>query len=340
MNSAYVKAVETQAQWLRWTREYGYEEITESQYDAVPVYEMALETGDTYFMNKKFCSLVDHARRTVPDDLAFDMSWVLSKRGFLWLEEPFNCPNFGLLPGSVEKVVDIVAREQNIHWRDDATKNEVVEKKEIGINIKAIGWLPCTRVTDLADGKRCGKLAIGDDEAEGVIFLCFHEFTQGGYGMWSYFTLKPGDKVMDRIREFEEKTTKGGGEYKREGATDEMHEIRWVYTALYLMSQRLAVQVHAPVDRHTKRRAQRENRSVPDAIKVISLRKLEEARKKSEGEPNPVDWQWQWEVRGHWRNQFYAAANEHRPVFIEAYIKGPNDKPLKPVQPKFFAAVR
>ena len=36
-----------------------------------------------------------------------------------------------------------------------------------------------------------------------------------------------------------------------------------------------------------------------------------------------IDWNWQWEVRGHWRNQFYAATNTHKPVFVEAYMKGP-----------------
>jgi hypothetical protein len=45
-------------------------------------------------------------------------------------------------------------------------------------------------------------------------------------------------------------------------------------------------------------------------------------------------------VRGHWRNQFYPVENVHRPVFIESYIKGPPDKPIKPLGHKIFKAVR
>jgi hypothetical protein len=41
-----------------------------------------------------------------------------------------------------------------------------------------------------------------------------------------------------------------------------------------------------------------------------------------------VDWSHRWIVQGHWRNQWYARAGEHRPKWIDPYPKGPEDKPL------------
>lgn len=41
------------------------------------------------------------------------------------------------------------------------------------------------------------------------------------------------------------------------------------------------------------------------------------------------DWQYQWLVRGHWRNQWYPSLGEHRQVWINPYVKGPDDRPLK-----------
>jgi hypothetical protein len=123
------------------------------------------------------------------------------------------------------------------------------------------------------------------------------------------------------------------------GAADMLHEIRWIYTAFHLMAQKLAVQKPITPDRAQRKRAEREGRE-PENIKVISLRRLEQARDQVDREHKIVDWQWQWEVRGHWRNQWYAAAGEHRQVFIDAYIKGPEDKPLKDPGQRLFVAVR
>lgn len=273
-------------------------------------------------MNKKFCSLVDHARRTVPDELEFDVSWLMTRTGWLFVEEPFTCPNFLLND-------DVVKKAQ-------ALKPGVDTK--IDIKISAVGWLPVGKITELKDGRRYGEYGAEAGEGLGGSFLCFHELGEG-FGFWSYFTFANGEKLIDRIRSFEKTATKEGGAYKNDRISDELHEIRWTYTAFYLMSQKLAVQVRADVDRSTKRRASRENRRVPDSIKVISLRKLETARKEV-AEHKQVDWQWQWEVRGHWRNQFYPAANEHRPVFVEAYLKGPDDKPYKAPGQRLFVAVR
>jgi hypothetical protein len=162
--------------------------------------------------------------------------------------------------------------------------------------------------------------------------------SQRGFGCWSYFVLRDGQSVAERVRDFEEK--QAAGRYRMAGRTfDSEHEIRWAYAALYLMAQRLATQVQHTTDRGTRRRAERNNQVAPPVIRVITLRRLEAARQR---QPNPeaIDWRWQWEVRGHWRDQWYPSEGVHKPKFIEAYIKGPPDKPLKPGALKLFTAVR
>lgn len=106
------------------------------------------------------------------------------------------------------------------------------------------------------------------------------------------------------------------------------------------MAQRLAITVQHPVDRHTHHRAAREGQTAPSFIRVITLRRLEADRQRAGSAGEAPDWQWQWEVRGHWRNQWYPSEGIHKPKFIEAYLKGPEGKPLKPGATKLFAARR
>lgn len=40
------------------------------------------------------------------------------------------------------------------------------------------------------------------------------------------------------------------------------------------------------------------------------------------------DWSHRWLVSGHWRNQWYPSEGVHRPIWIDAFVKGPSDAPL------------
>lgn len=76
--------------------------------------------------------------------------------------------------------------------------------------------------------------------------------------------------------------------------------------------------------RFTKRRMQRA-KIEPGGITVVTLRKRKQHH---EGESNPVDWQNRWMVSGHWRNQWFPSLQSHRQIWINQYVKGPEDKPL------------
>jgi hypothetical protein len=80
-----------------------------------------------------------------------------------------------------------------------------------------------------------------------------------------------------------------------------------------------------------------------DMIHVVTLRRqvrLPAPPSEPEGEQHPVDWSCRWIVRGHWRNQWFPKTEEHRPMWILPYGKGPEEKPLKMPGTKLFAVVR
>jgi hypothetical protein len=318
MKSEYINAIEVRSRWLKWARIEGgpaWNHITRianrdgqkaasSYLEALPAYQHALETGDTFFMNKNFCSLVENARSTIPDDIEFEMSWVHSPQGWMWIEVPFEVPNPEL---------------QNPGLEDPVIRAKL---EGLVIRVSALGWFKVSETK--------------------MYFLCYQDFEsympgKTGFGCWSHFTLSQGDKLIDRIHDFESKSF-GMGAYLKGRESDMKHEMRWVYAAQYLMAQRLSHHTSVPVDRPTRRRHERANEKISPDVRVISLRRLEEDRPKSD-ELHPVDWQWQWEVSGHWRNQPYKDGS-FKKIFIEAYIKGPENKPLKPAGHKIFIARR
>jgi hypothetical protein len=335
MESQYLKAMETRLNWLRWAKTHGYDawnhmENTREQNngprigsrpwrDVLPNYEMVLESGDTFFMNRQFCAMVEQARLTVPDDLVFEHSWMQSSQGWLWIETPFQVPQ----PAGITET--------------DADGTPIA-------HVGAVGWYP------IPQGTKLGNNRIATEGSYNI--LTFQNFQQysphtEGFGCWSYFTLIDGDKLIDRIRLFEAKAAADlvePGAYPVSRESDVMHEIRWVYAAFFLMSQRLAMTVQHKTDRHHRRRAERLELPVPPFLKVITLRRYEQERERDAlarlTSPNTVDWNWQWLVGAHWRNQYYPASGEHRWKYIYDYIKGPEDKPLKPIGHKIFIAKR
>lgn len=110
-------------------------------------------------------------------------------------------------------------------------------------------------------------------------------------------------------------------------------EVRYEYTACHeflkalwmLLDQQIAVSEGAGVDRHARRRAVRQG--LEPTVRVIDLRRRvpQPAMQRGEGR----DWSSRWLVDGHLRSQWYPSLGVHRQIWIEAYEKGPLDKPLK-----------
>ena len=78
--------------------------------------------------------------------------------------------------------------------------------------------------------------------------------------------------------------------------------------------------------RTLRRRAQREGYN-PAPVRVVSIHHRADTPIHSESSDGRT-YRVRWTVRGHWRNQWYPSRQEHRPVWINPHIKGPDGAPL------------
>lgn len=302
----FTQALETRLQWLKWSKKDAYQTyLHSSERKALPLYQYALETGETFVMNKHFGEVVNQARLSFPDELMFDPKWLVSKYGWMWLEEPIDVPTLD----------------------EEYTSTLTEAAQKVKPKISAVAWY--TLPSD-------DNISIGTIEV--LFFLDFKQISKSnGFGMWSYFTIQPNAKVLPTIKKFE--SLQVDGIYKQNKETELLHEMRWFYTAMHIMSQKLATTVEHRAERGTRRRFEREESPIAPFLRIVTLRRLEEARQK-DPKGYQVDWQWKWHVVGHWRNQYFPSEQTNKIIWVEEYIKGPPEKPLKPFSHTIFKVQR
>jgi hypothetical protein len=115
--------------------------------------------------------------------------------------------------------------------------------------------------------------------------------------------------------------------------------VRLFAACLAFLEQRILIAPHQRAERHARKRLERQGLVYEPLIRVVELRR-KQARTEYHGDAEPVEWSHQWIVSGHWRQQWYPSLNANQPVWIMPYVKGPEDKPLKPPRAKVFAVVR
>lgn len=112
---------------------------------------------------------------------------------------------------------------------------------------------------------------------------------------------------------------------------------QWIATAFALMEQTILVKSPERAPRSTRRRLGPDGET---PIQIVKLRRSErEGVSKKDGSETP-EWSCSWVVRGHWRQHYYPKTNDHRPLFILPYVKGPEDKPLKTQADRVFVVDR
>lgn len=299
MNARYVKALETQAAWQQSSMPL---DPRDPNFFAVGgAWADILANGETVYVDSHFCALIDHARRTVPDDLAWENSWLPCERGFMYLETPFSMP-----PVDLSQVPYKILKAQYPQLR-----------------IRAIGWRPSTELPGAT------LFMFACDGLPGT--MC-----QNGFVPWCFVTLSEGEEVLERLRNFETllRTPDSPG-YVPGKEMDEQHEIRWLYTALHLMSEKLAVTRKEQTSPLARSMARRKGRPINHDLRIVMLRRMEQDRQREQGAHSDREYHWQWVVTGHWRRQPYRAG-VYKNIFIEAFIKGPQNMPLKPLTHRLF----
>lgn len=98
----------------------------------------------------------------------------------------------------------------------------------------------------------------------------------------------------------------------------------------------------AEVERHARKRLAKQGVTKPGTVSEIQLRRVSRPKTEpaTDAEPTHREFNWQWTVRGHTRQQWYATLGEHLPVYISPYLKGPEDKPLKPRTTPIYSVTR
>lgn len=114
----------------------------------------------------------------------------------------------------------------------------------------------------------------------------------------------------------------------------------FIMCLLYFINQNYLTASRGRASRGVRKRLEREAPTMPEQlVRVIHLRKrVHKYTGSEEGEHR--EYNCQWFVKGHWRKQWYAKAQVHQKIWITAYIKGPEDKPLKPPATRVFSVDR
>jgi hypothetical protein len=113
---------------------------------------------------------------------------------------------------------------------------------------------------------------------------------------------------------------------------------RWFVALAHFSSQRIVRLNAKHLDRATRRRIPEWKPA--EVLAVEFLRRVDyPEREDGHHEEGRREWASRWIVAGHWRNQWYPTEQRHKPKWIEAYVKGPADKPVK-ASTKLFAVVR
>lgn len=210
--------------------------------------------------------------------------------------------------------------------------------KELDNNVVALSWTVMT----VDRSSRLAALPVGKPgkpmpDFNAICLVSFVNCSAGGFSYpWPCRTeMVVGETLEECKLEIVRFAT--ANNIEMEEFSGDMSAIRLFATMLTFIQQKIMVRVRTRVSRATWRRAMRANREAEPEVNVVMLRKA--AHHSQQGDAAPVDWQCRWIVHGHWRNQWYPSLEVNQPIFIPAYVKGPDDKPLKDPQ-RIFAVVR
>lgn len=112
--------------------------------------------------------------------------------------------------------------------------------------------------------------------------------------------------------------------------------LRFLVGGLLFLKQRVLVSAPATIGRGARKRVQKITNET--GLQIVHLRRAETLRGHITERTSHAEFGCQWWVRGHWRQQPYK--DGIRPKWIDPFIKGDPDKPMKAPNEKVFAVVR
>lgn len=198
---------------------------------------------------------------------------------------------------------------------------------------------PITKVTEdgfTVDVRAMSWVTVGTSEPDGPpVGACFHIFATVNprdyrklpqFDHWPPF---PWQEVFIRF---------GSGVSAKDSDALGNWVVSFCIAFLSFVQQKILIATKHRLRRSEARRVSRRPEDAPE-VRVVTLRAAVRPRRDDDGEGN-VEWRFRWLVRGHWRNQWYPKAEEHRLIWVMPYVKGPEGKPLRSPSDRVFAVVR
>lgn len=281
------------------------EEVREKQVrEGLEILDGILEYGETYFVSSQIAEAIYMASKDFPD-WQFTENSLPSNNGFVLFEHQIRNGELAVISGGIVGFMwgylrDIVSGARSIRIHLLSPS----KKSTTPIPLLVLDWQLGETVLEVSERQR--KQYIGG----------YEELVKAGLAD----SFVGADKVSTAALT--------GGSIARLFAT-------W----LAFVRQELIVFESMVTDRSTRRRYEKDKRTEAPLVRVVLLRKkhYEHETVKSNLEK---EYSCQWVVRGHWRQQWYPSLQRHQPKWITPYVKGPDDKPLKPPRATVFAVVR
>lgn len=314
-SQALEEQLRQQRQWASseptgWTGTYAVlEGFLDSPKQAALFMVQHLLHAESYYVSENIGSTLCGAAASLPDEtLAPDV--VPCQMGWLWFSTPLAVPG--------------------VHARRDLTCQTA--------NVRAISW---SRSYRRASG---GIQVFGGSSPEpantplGVILLAYfdcsgtHPRHLALIDSWVHTNRLSEAPAVPEEHDFTDAALQGG-----EAIAPFVRRI--FYSFSVFVQQRILVTSQQQAERHTRKRLEREGFKLEPVVRVVELRR-KQTRSEHHGESEPVEWSHQWIVSGHWRQQWYPSLNANQPIWVMPYVKGPEDKPLKPPRARVFAVVR
>lgn len=285
-----------------------------------------LRIAEVYSFSGTALGAIRQAARTIPGDTVLDSSHCRQGgSGFWWFDDPLPIPRSNFL-----RDTRIVAVSWNFYVT--VSSSDFAKMRMTGIDERASSLV----------GEKMVKMEM---EGDLPFTMEFTAYIDKGWIAPAMTWRWPGQTALEEMVEACSKDgERRGNDTTIAGAIRDLSAfflaaMTWINQEILELAPLTVRKVTSGASRSEKRRSPRY------PVNVIQLRRrhfvhgAEEPAKIGDGPAR--EWHCQWVVSGHWRNQPYGPARcLRRLVYVNPYVKGPENKPLREARPTVRAVMR
>jgi len=290
-----------------------------------------IRVASTYHVSADMVTLVERAAIRLNDDDTYDVSSPPTPAGFAVLDRPLS-------------VGDVWGNEMLVH---------------------AVAWGPMKviSVRDPEDSRRYRETGVierdvldhdGNEVSDATLFVMYNDVNRrpdfyaakileeigerryresfGHLSLIGAELLKDGSQVGPRTvdpKRLPLSQLQQDQRWDTEKPRPFTNSFRLMLAMFELMTQRVTTTARRPAAKTTRKRAAREGMASGE-VTVVTLRRHSVPDPDRERESREVDWSCRWVVDGHWHRYRVGPGRAGvRRMWVDDYVKGPDDKPLK-----------